>query len=811
MRRISIRVVALGSVLGLTACLTVALSAGCASRAESGPDVSSARQPVRQPRPSPALVVKPEGVEYEMKAKVGPPPPGHPRIVGEPMPNWEPAGAFEPRGLSWRFLGPNPISSEYWSGDSNASGRVVSIATHPSDPNVVYIASASGGVWKTTDGGLRWTPLTDELSILNHGAVALDPSDPDVVYVGTGEYQTGSSGDGIFRSTDAGTTWQRIATAAQVGPQVSAIVVSHENPDVIHATTSLGYYRSTDGGATWSQRLSGSCSSIVMHPTDADTLFVGRSGGSSRGVYRSINGGDGFIRLSTGLPASGSNTYNRVLLDLSRSNPQVIYAAIVNGGSGSLYRSADGGVTWTQKTATPNFCSPQCWYDAYVAVDPADENRVFLGGVDPRYAAAGVIRSTNGGDSWTEISNRGGQLHPDHHVMKFGPTGIIWEGNDGGVWKSTTGGDSWINCNADLGVTQIYNIVQHPTQPDRMLGGTQDNGTPERTANNPTWPQLQAGDGGFSIFDPYVSSRRYTTYVYLSIYRWSSGSSVNISGPWGGDATNWISPLIMDPNSNQVLLAATNRVWRTTNATAPSPTWTAISTTATGNGSVINAVDVPKADSRVIYVGYANGRFGVTTDGGATWQNRSAGLPGREISDVLASSTDPGTVYVGHYSTTGGRLYRSTNFGVTWENVTGSLPSGVSVRALEIDFDAEPDGIYVGSGHGVYASFDGGATWTKDDASLPNVNTGDLTLDPVRRTITVGTYGRGAWMADLPALRCAPDFNGDGFLDFFDADAFVECFEGGACPPGKTADFNGDGFVDFFDFDDFMIAFDAGC
>jgi photosystem II stability/assembly factor-like uncharacterized protein len=736
-------------------------------------------------------------------SETGPAPYGYYRIVGAPVPE-DVANQFSTRfnPMSWSFLGPRPISSEYWSGEGNASGRVVSIAPHPSDGNTVYIASASGGVWKTTDGGTNWTPMSDELPTTNGGSISIDPNNSNTVYFGTGEWQQGSAGDGVYRSLDGGVNWTRIATVAQTGSQISGVAAAPGNANLIHVTSSTGYHRSTNGGASWSTVMTGDSSALVVHPTDANVVYVGRALG---GIFRSVNGGASFTKLTSGLPVTG---FNRIVMAISKSNPNVLYAGILNGGSATgVYRTADAGANWTKLTAAPNFCTPQCWYDAYVAVDPTNENTVYLGGVDPRYTTAGVLRSTNGGASWTEVSQySGGTLHPDHHAMAFGPTGVIWEGNDGGVWKSSNGGSSWTNVNGNLALTQHYNIVQHPNFPDRFLGGTQDNGTPERVSNSFSWPQSQVGDGGFSVFDYSNTTRRYTTYVYLAITRFNGTNQKGITGPWGSDPVNWIAPLIGDPNNSKVLLAGTNRVWRTNDATITTPTWTAISTSAVGAGGTLNAIAVANGASNTIYTGSSTGDVYVTTDA-STWNNRSTGLPNGQISDVVISPTGPGTAYVSYYNTTGGRIYKTTNFGVNWTNVTGTLASGVAAQALAVDWDwPGAPGLFVGAGSGVYVSLDNGTTWVKDGADLPNVNVQDLTIDRARRTIAAGTYGRGTWRSDLPS-PCPADFDGSGFVDGDDFDAFVAAFEAG----DVSADFDGSGFVDGDDFDAFVQQFETGC
>ncbi|MBL8764060.1 MAG: hypothetical protein JNM07_07310 [Phycisphaerae bacterium] len=756
--------------------------------------------------------IKPEGLvlrrehgdEEDTQRESGPPPYGYIKIIGEPDPNWSPTPITK-RGpnLSWSFIGPRPMASEYWSGEGNAGGHIADIAPHPTDPNICYIAADTGGIWRTVDGGANWAPLTDTLSIMNHGAVALDPQNPSIVYAGTGSYNAGTSGDGLFRSTDAGATWNRIGTTSQVGSQITDIVVHPTISSTIHLTGSSGYRRSTDNGATWSLRLGSACTSLAVHPTTPNTLYVGRNG---QGVYRSTDGGTTLTKLAGGLPASG---FSAVYVGLAKSNPNVLYTVFVNGGGIlGLYRSADGGTTWTQKAATPNFPNPQGNWNCYLAVSPTNENTVFAGGVDPRYATSGIIRTTDGGDTWTEISDGPSQVHPDHHCMAFGPVGVIWEGNDGGIYKSTNNGDNWTNLNATLGAAQIYNLVQHPTLTNRALGGTQDNGTPERTSSSFSWSQLQVGDGGFSVIDPSTSTnRRYTTYVYLAITRWTGSSAKGISGPWGSDPVNFIAPLVGDPNTANNLLGGTNRVWRTTNATATTPAWAAISTTSNAAGGTINAIAVAKGASNTIYSGSSTGKVYVTTDA-ANWADRSAGLPSGQISDLVISPTNPAVAYVTFYNTTGARVLRTDNAGVSWTNVTGTLPSGVRANALAVDWDYDltKPSLYIGAGAGMYFSLDGGAAWTKSNATLPNVNVADLFIDPVARVLVAGTYGRGAWRAGL-IDPCPADFNADGSVDDFDYFDFLNALNS----VSPAADFNGDTSVDDFDYFDFLNAFNTPC
>ncbi len=331
--------------------------------------------------------------ERPANMKMGPPPPGDPHIVGEPVPNWR--WRQPQRGASvWEVMGPRPILNEYWSGNDDASGRVVGLALHPANAAIAYLASASGGIWKTTDAGLNWVPLTDNLSILNHGCITLDPTTPENVYVGTGEYTTGSSGDGIFHSSDGGTSWSKLVDDAVVGQGCSGLIVDPATPTRLHYSGLGGYFRSINGGLNWTQEIAGPVSAITLNPANPDILYAGSH---YDGVYKSINAGNDWTLLTGGLP---TEDISRVLVAVAPSQPDTVYAALLNGASLlGFYRSDNAGTNWTFKPNTPDFPSPQGSYDALIAVDPGNPERVYAGGVFPSYAVAGVIRSENGGDA----------------------------------------------------------------------------------------------------------------------------------------------------------------------------------------------------------------------------------------------------------------------------------------------------------------------------------------------------------------------------------------------------------------------------
>ncbi|MGE3472700.1 MAG: WD40/YVTN/BNR-like repeat-containing protein [Vicinamibacterales bacterium] len=661
-----------------------------------------------------------------------------------------PRGMFLPRTrgtLQWQPLGPRPITNEYWSGGANASGRVSAVAVDPTDANTAYAAAAGGGVWKTTDGGQSWTPLTDQLSSLASGALALDPSAPSTILYGTGEQHYSADslyGDGLFRSFDGGASWAKIGLKADVGNYIARVGLS---PGTLHVCSDRGYVRSVNDGATWTAFTPGGvawCNDLVRSAQAPLVLFAGFYGS---GVYKSIDDGASWSQLGGGLPTTG---FQRVNLAIADSNASVVYASFIaaSGSLAGMYKTTNGGATWTRLTATPNYVCTQGWYDNGMAVSPSNPDVVYAGGVFS-YCSGGIARTTNGGTSWTYVTvgTNGSQVHPDQHYFTFGPDGTLWVGADGGVWKTATAGASWVNLNQGLDTALFYTVGVHTTDGNFLVAGTQDNGSVQYQGAQ-AWPQVIGGDGGPVAVEWSNPSRYFTTYVRMSpLYRWLRplASQGTVTGPWSSDRASWANgPLVVDPNLATTLLAGTHRVWQTTNS---GTNWTAISGDLTAGG-FLRALAIAPLDSNVIYSGSSDGFVYATFNRGATWLPRSTGLPAfQTISDIVASPTDPQTAYLSVDRSSGGRLYRTTDGGQTWIDTTGSLPAGVRAMSLAIDFASAA--WFVGTDYGIYASRDGGETWVPESVNLPSVAVYDVQIDSANGLVVAATHGRGMWRAAL--------------------------------------------------------------
>src|SRR5438093_2981814 len=472
----------------------------------------------------------------------------------------------------WAALGPSAISDAY-----RSAGRVTTVAIDPTNSNTIYAGAAQGGVWKTVNGGADWTPLTDAQCSLAMGALAVDPITPNIGYAGTGEMNFSSEsyyGCGVLRSTDGGVTWTQLGGAVfdtpTGGAHISKIVVDpatagSASSSTVFAATSFGLYKSVNSGGAWSRLLSASVTDVLQNPSNGSVLLaaVGCSYTScnpaslANGVYKSVNGGATWSLVAGGFP---SFDVGRIQLATAVSSPSTLYAAVQNalgagGNDGTLlglFKSTDGGATWTGLDHAGEFCSDQCWYDLVVSVDPTNPNVVYVGGV-------GLYRSTDGGATFRSIGN---PIHVDQHALAFDPRNpaTIFVGNDGGVYKSTDRGLSWASLNTNLAVTQFYpGISLSPNSSPDILGGTQDNGTLEYTGAS-VWSLVLGGDGGFTAIDFQTPTTAYGELEWIQGYggprrRRGAGGffSPQAYGIDSNEPALFIPPLVMDPRTRQLL------------------------------------------------------------------------------------------------------------------------------------------------------------------------------------------------------------------------------------------------------------------
>lgn len=650
------------------------------------------------------------------------------------------------------------------------SGRVTALAVDPTSSTTVYLGAAEGGVWKTTNGGSTWTPLTDHQASLAIGSIAIAPSNHSLIYAGTGEEDFSADsyfGLGVLKSTDGGTSWTMLSGPfASSRLDIGSIAVQPTNPNVVLAGTNNGVYRSSNGGSTWTQVLFGAAAtSVVFNPTNANMAYaaLGSSAGSVKnGVYVSANGGSTWtLHNGSGAGVLPTTHVGRIAIAIAPSTPSTLYAGIANSSNGSLlglYKTTNGGSAWT-KVAVTDYCTPQCWYDDVIAINPRNANTVFVGGS----AVNGTLfRSTNGGSSWSEISYgaNGVQLHEDHHALAFDKAGAtLYVGNDGGVWKTTDVSTSvvdWTNLNNTLDITQFYPGLS--VSPDNLrlaYGGTQDNGVQTYGGELP-WTYSWCGDGGWTALDFKV-----TTTVYASCSRLDVEKSTvsGVPGTWSAvtsgissDRVQYFPPLIMDPSNNETLYFGTYRVYQTTNGAS---SWHTISSDVTGGGS-LTTIAVAPSNVKTIYTGSSSGHVYVTTNAGtgATWREASSGLPAQSITQIAVSPASPSTAYVafsGFPSGSGHHIYKTTNSGTSWTDISVRLPN-TPVNDLAVD-PTYSNTLYAATDIWVFYTTNGGSTWMTLGSGLPNVVVTGLKMYKSNRTLWAGTHGRGVWSMSLSSIQ----------------------------------------------------------
>jgi photosystem II stability/assembly factor-like uncharacterized protein len=653
-----------------------------------------------------------------------------------------------------------------WIGPGNIGGRVRAILVHPSNPNIMFAGSVSGGLWKTTNGGASWTVVSDFLSNMAISSLIMNPSNSNEMWAGTGEgfYNVdGIRGAGIMHSTDGGTTWNQLpATNSTNFLYVNRLAIS-PNGATLLAATQTGIFRSINGGASWtpvlvnSIGLNGEVLDIDFDPTNSNKAVAG---GRTGKAWYSTDGGKNWNPVASMVYAT--SFYGRVELAYAKSSPLTVFASL-DKNNGEVWKSTNGGQSYTLVNSLGHMPG-QGWYDNALWVDPTNPNQIIVGGLD-------LWRSTNGGANFTQISewqSAPNSAHADHHIIVESPAyngtsnKTVFFGNDGGVYKttdvSTVGGApnhtaGWTELNNNFGVTQFYGAAGNPMTGE-IIGGTQDNGTLFYTPANGTenWTSPFGGDGGFSAADPTDPNYFYGEYVYLRIHR-STDRGVSSNFIYNGitDAAlqnaNFIAPFILDPNNANRLLGGGASLWRSNNVKDANPTWSAIKSPG---ADYISAIAVVQGNSNIIYVGHNNGDVYKTTNGTAvspTWNKIDSSLPNRYVTRIAIDPTNANNVFVSFGGYSADNVYYSSNGGTSWTNRSGSgsnaLPSA-PVRGLTVNPDT-PAWIYAGTEVGVFASEDRGLSWSAPHDGPTNTSVDELFwLD---KSLVAATHGRGLFVA----------------------------------------------------------------
>lgn len=683
---------------------------------------------------------------------------------------------------AWENLGPAPTSVS-----GGSAGRVSALAASATDPNLYYVGACDGGVWRTTDGGLTWEPLSDDAPSSAIGAVEIDPFDPNILYAGTGEANFANHsrpGVGFLRSMDGGQTWQVFGAAEFAGRCFSRIVCDPVNQGVLYAsstraggfpelaaakghpgaTGALGVWRSADRGATWAM-LPGlpdrSVTDLVIDSAVPTTLYaaVGHIfGDAGNGIYKSVDSGQTWVKLSSGLPAAPG----RISLAISASNPQILAALIANpsdstgGGAGAVggFRSVNGGATWSPYGSVNQ--STYGWYLNVVSIKPDAPDTVFYGGLD---------MSRRVGGTSTNVT----PPHVDCHAIEWDAAGRLLSGDDGGLHRSTNLGGSWTNLNIGLSTIQFYaGLSTHPTNPEFFLGGMQDNGSGRRNnAGTQAWTHVTGGDGGWTLTGGTAASPTFFTESQGTgnLYRSTNGGQSFSNAGNGLSGRNcFLPPYVVDPGNPQRLLYATERVFQSTNG---GTAWTGLSGDLTNGGSAaIRALAIAPSSGQWVYAATNDGKVLVSNNGGSVFTTIMTGHPGwpRVTRELTVHPTDPQTVYLATAFYGEEQVRRSKDAGQNWETLDGNLPD-MPVNVIAVDSRCPTPVLYAGTEAGVYRSINDGKNWYRF-GEFPNVPVIDLFVEAGRDRLIAGTQGRGAWRVAVEppsaGCWCLADLNGDG-------------------------------------------------
>jgi hypothetical protein len=694
-----------------------------------------------------------------------------------------PAAGLSPLHTGWTSLGPG-----------NIGGRTRSLVVHPTNANIMWAGSVGGGVWRTDNGGQNWTPADDLMANLAVTCLVMDPANSNQLFAGTGEGFSNIDairGAGIFQTID-GTTWSQLsATTGSNFQSVNRLAMSR-NGKILLAATGKGIFRSEDAPrSTWTQVFNEPVGDLRYHPTNNSKAVAG--GLANGQAYYSTNGGKTWK-----LAAHSSTWTGRVELTYATRNPNIVYASVQMDNGGEIWRSTDGGKSYSPRNSTlangqrARYLGDQGWYANTIwAGDPTNSELVIVGGLD-------LFRSTNGGNVLVDISTwwDDRSAHADQHCIVSHPAyngttnRTVFFGNDGGVYTAsdvtTVGNNSqppringWAELNNTYGVTQFYGGAGNPAT-GIIIGGAQDNGTLRFTplGGSENWTSMFGGDGGWCAADPNDSNFFYGEYVFLNIHRSADGGTNSdfISGQfWNGNQWAWkpipfritdamnqqalfIAPFVLDPNNSNRILGGGASLWRTDNAKAPNtnttgPVWTIIKSST---GRRISAIAVASGNSDLVWVGYDSGQVFKTINGTSanpTWQRvdhegSNPLTPTRFCTRITIDPTNHSIVYVSFGGYNRGNVWKSDDGGLTWSNIGNLLPEA-PVRAVAVH-PRKTNFVYLGTEVGVFASEDSGVTWSPTNEGPTNCSVDDLFW--MNEVLVSVSHGRGMFTIDLSAV-----------------------------------------------------------
>lgn len=661
-------------------------------------------------------------------------------------------------------------------GATNINGRITDIEMPMDNMNIIYAGTASGGIFKSTNQGNSWIPIFDDALSLSIGDMALSPSNNDIIYVGTGEANAGGGsiaydGIGVYRSLDAGASWTYLGLE-DVG-SIGKVVIHPENPDIVYIAAmgrlfgnnqERGVYKTNDGGTTWEQVLFISdrtgAIDLALNPDNPETVYAAmwqrerrpfnRSyGGEDSGIYRSEDGGNTWQELTAGLP-DNEEEKGRIGIAISPSNPNVLYTMYAkrDGTLQGVYKTEDGGDSWTEKSKRAITDVPYIWWFGKVFVHPSDEDMAYATSLD-------MFRTRDGGDNWFPIFEG---AHVDHHALFIHPQNpeLVINGNDGGVYISQDGGRTYDFKNS-IPNLQFYTCAIDNTDPNKIFGGTQDNGTLGYNQTENIWDKLVGGDGFRVMSDPNNPDIIFAEFQNGNLRKSTDGGrSFSTAKRGTSGPANWNTPYIFDPNNSNIMYYGTNVVFKSYDQ---SDTWEPITgdipiTPVMGNLTfgTITSLAVSPINDAYLFVGTDDGQVAFLNQDSGNLSEINTGLPQRWITALAADPRDENNIYITlsgfRFDESGSHVFKSENLGEEWKDISSNLPD-IPVNDIIVD-PAQSGLLYVATDVGVFYSEDDGDSWQLLGKDLPISPITDIDFHLDTRKLAAASYGRSIYTYDLP-------------------------------------------------------------
>lgn len=691
-------------------------------------------------------------------------------------------------------------------GPASLGGRIHDVQALPNDPSTVYVATASGGIWKSVNKGITWTPIFDHEGVNTFGSIAIFGRDPNIIWAGSGEQnnrQSTSWGDGIYRSDDAGTTWKHLGLDNT--RHIGRVRLHPTDPSVAYVaalgnlwapSTDRGVYKTTDGGRTWARSLFVDSLTgvvdLVMDPTDPNTLYAAayqrlrtpwgfNGGGPGSGIYKTMDGGSTWRRLAAGLP---SGDIGRIGLAIAQTRPGTLNALVEHATESGTYRTEDGGETWTRVSAQ----NPRPMYYSHIYIDPTNDKRIWI-------LAEPILKSEDAGKTWRRMPTSPTYdvgLHSDYHAIWINPRDSrqFYIAGDGGLGESFDLGETYARF-SNLPIAQIYGVGADSRDPYWIYVGLQDNHSwmgPSATRHwlgilNKDWLEIGFGDGMQQQPDPFDNRVVYTAGQNGSVTRFDpeTGDRLDIQPrPAPGDSAyrfDWTAPMLASRHTAGTFYLGANKLFITRDRGV---TWTSTKdltrqikrdtlrimgvlgkdirlSAHDGESSFGELTTIAESplDPKLLWVGTDDGNVQLSRDGGATWTELSANIAGVAsgtlVSRIVASGAGRGVALVSFDAHRTGDfapyIFRTTDFGRSWTRLTSGIRDGESVRSIH-EFPGAAQVVFAGTERALYVSVDSAKTWTAFGGNLPTTRYDDILVNPKTRDLILGTHGRAAWVLD---------------------------------------------------------------